>query len=144
MSVSRAPSAQSTPYAVRWFAELHREDVDYAGGKGANLGELTAAMLPVPDGFVVGAPTYAAYVSQTGLRERLMELLDGIDVEDTAALTAASAAAQELFDQTAIPTAIESEIRAAYERLAVKPRPCLSRCARRRPLRTRQRRRLQG
>ena len=118
MSVSRASSAQSTPYAVRWFAELHREDVDYAGGKGANLGELTAAMLPVPDGFVVGAPTYAAYVSQTGLRDRLMELLDGIDVEDTAALTAASAAAQELFDQTAIPTAIESEIRTAYERLA--------------------------
>ena len=42
--------------AVRAFAELSREDVPFAGGKGANLGELTSAGLPVPPGFVVGAP----------------------------------------------------------------------------------------
>ena len=73
---------------------MARDDVDYAGGKGANLGELTAAGLPVPEGFVVGAPAYAAFCEQTGLRERLAELLDGVDVEDTAALQAASAAAR--------------------------------------------------
>ena len=84
---------------MRPFARLGREDVDYAGGKGANLGELTSAGLPVPDGFVVGAPAYAAFLVQTGLRERLAELLDGVDVEDTAALQAASAAARELVDR---------------------------------------------
>jgi phosphoenolpyruvate synthase/pyruvate phosphate dikinase len=40
---------------VRRFGELTREDVDYGGGKGANLGELTSAGFPVPPGFVVGA-----------------------------------------------------------------------------------------
>ena len=40
--------------AVRPFAELSRDDVAFAGGKGANLGELTRAGLPVPPGFVVG------------------------------------------------------------------------------------------
>ena len=57
--------------AVRPFSQLARGDVAYAGGKGANLGELVRAGLPVPDGFVVGAPAYAAFCEQTGLRERL-------------------------------------------------------------------------
>jgi pyruvate, water dikinase len=103
--------------AVRPFARLGREDTAYAGGKGANLGELTAAGLPVPEGFVVGAPAYAAFCAQTGLRERLGELLDGVDVEDTAALQAASVAARALFDETPIPEPLAGEIRAAYARL---------------------------
>jgi pyruvate, water dikinase len=104
--------------AVRPFARLGREDTDYAGGKGANLGELTAAGLPVPGGFVVGAPAYGAFCAQTGLRKRLAELLDGVDVEDTAALRAASAAARALFDETPIPEPLAGEIRSAYMRLA--------------------------
>ncbi len=111
-------SARLLAEPVRPFSSLRREDVAYAGGKGANLGELTAAGLPVPDGFVIGAPAYAAYCAQTGLRERLAELLEGLDVEDTAALQAASAAARELFDSTPVPESLAREIRAAYERLA--------------------------
>jgi pyruvate, water dikinase len=107
-----------TEDAVRAFAQLRREDVDYAGGKGANLGELTAAGLPVPDGFVVGAPAYAAFLLQTGLRERLARLLDAVDVEDTAALRAASAAAREMLDQTPLPEPLAHEISFAYEQLA--------------------------
>jgi pyruvate,water dikinase len=103
---------------VRVFARLGRDDVAYAGGKGANLGELTSAGLPVPDGFVVGAPAYAAFLAQTGLRERLAELLDDIDVEDTAALQAAGTAARELFDDTPIPEPLQREIRSAYQQLA--------------------------
>ena len=103
MSIATDTDARTSVDAVRPFARLGREDTMYAGGKGANLGELTSAGLPVPDGFVVGAPAYAAFCEQTGLRERLAELLDGVNVEDTAALQAASAAARELFDETPIP-----------------------------------------
>ncbi len=116
-------STTSTPFtpkldAIRPFARLDREDVAYAGGKGANLGELTAAGLPVPEGFVIGAPAYAAFCEQTGLREHLGELLDAVDVEDTAALQAASVAARDLFDATPMPEPLQREIRSAYERLA--------------------------
>ncbi len=103
---------------MRSFAQLGRDDVAYAGGKGANLGELTRAGLPVPDGFVIGAPAYAAFLTETGLRERLAELLDDVNVEDTAALQAASVAAQALFDQTPMPEPLAAEIRSAYEQLA--------------------------
>ena len=118
MTVTHAEASPVTDEAVRPFAELRREDVDYAGGKGANLGELTSAGLPVPDGFVVGAPAYAAFLVQTGLRERLAELLDVVDVEDTAALQAASAAAQELVSETPVPEPLAREISFAYEQLA--------------------------
>ncbi|WP_433663200.1 phosphoenolpyruvate synthase [Nocardia sp. CA-128927] len=38
---------------VAGFGELRLVDADKAGGKGANLGELVAAKLPVPPGFVI-------------------------------------------------------------------------------------------
>ena len=119
MSIATDTDTRTSVDAVRPFGRLGREDTMYAGGKGANLGELTSAGLPVPDGFVVGAPAYAAFCEQTGLRERLAELLDGVNVEDTAALQAASAAAQGLFDETTLPPVIEGEIHAAYVRLGV-------------------------
>jgi pyruvate,water dikinase len=56
---------------VRPFSDLSTADVPYAGGKGANLGQLTRAGLPVPAGFVVRARAYAAFRVQTGLAERL-------------------------------------------------------------------------
>jgi pyruvate,water dikinase len=47
-------------YVVR-FAELGRGDIAVAGGKGANLGELTRAGLPVPPGFVLTTAAYRAF-----------------------------------------------------------------------------------
>ena len=40
--------ATATQTAVRFFDQLSRADVAWAGGKGANLGELTAAGMPGP------------------------------------------------------------------------------------------------
>lgn len=40
----------ATMEAIRWFDEIGLTDVALVGGKGANLGELTVAGLPVPRG----------------------------------------------------------------------------------------------
>ena len=50
------------PQLIRSFQELGRADVEFAGGKGANLGELTRAGFSVPPGFVVGAPVLSGAV----------------------------------------------------------------------------------
>jgi pyruvate, water dikinase len=86
--------------AIRPFAELSREDVSFAGGKGANLGELVATSVPVPPGFVVGAPAYAAFCEETGVRDRIAALLDPVDVDDTEALGTAARAARELVESS--------------------------------------------
>jgi pyruvate, water dikinase len=117
MTVTEADASRLLEQAVRPFSLLGRDCVDYAGGKGANLGELTTAGLPVPDGFVVGAPAYAGFCAATGLRDRLAALLDDVDVEDTAALQAASRAARAMFDETSVPEPLRREILSAYEAL---------------------------
>ncbi|BDT87327.1 phosphoenolpyruvate synthase [Nocardia cyriacigeorgica] len=45
------------------FAELRLADANRAGGKGANLGEMVAAQLPVPPGFVILRSCYEHVVS---------------------------------------------------------------------------------
>lgn len=97
------------PSFVRAFADLGRDDIAFAGGKGANLGELTRAGFPVPPGFVVGAPAYAAFAAES-LRERLSELLAGLDVDDTAALRDRSAEAQATVLSTPLPAEIATDL----------------------------------
>jgi len=41
-----------------WFSEISRNDVPLAGGKGANLGDMAQAGLPIPPGFVICTPAY--------------------------------------------------------------------------------------
>ena len=110
--------SQATIDAVRGFADLSREDVDYAGGKGANLGELTAAGFPVPPGFVVGAPTYAAFCDAGGLRERIERRLAAVDVEDTEALERASHDVRAEVEAEPLPEWLAEAVREAHERLA--------------------------
>lgn len=99
---------------VREFGELTRRDVAWAGGKGANLGELTAAEMPVPPGFVIGAPAFARFCDESGLRATLRELFAMTDVQDSAALEAAAGRARELVEQTPLPDWVTDAINAAY------------------------------
>ncbi len=55
------------------FAALGKNDAPIAGGKGANLGEMTSAGLPVPPGFVVAAEAYLTSMRQNGIRAEIEE-----------------------------------------------------------------------
>lgn len=102
---------------VRPFSDLSIADVPYAGGKGANLGQLTRAGLPVPPGFVIGAPAYAAFRNQSGLARRLREVLGRLDVEDTAALQDRAEQARQAVSETEMPAWLAEAITEAYEAL---------------------------
>jgi pyruvate,water dikinase len=116
--VSATAASAETTAVVRFFDDLRKSDVDYAGGKGANLGELTHAGVPVPPGFVVGAPAYATFCDEHGLRERIGAALSGLDSDDTAALEAAAEAVREMVRSEPMPDSIRAAIVGAYERLA--------------------------
>lgn len=57
------------------LVDLGRNDLADAGGKGANLGELVRAGLPVPEGFVVTTDAYASVISSLDLK--IVERLGG-------------------------------------------------------------------
>jgi pyruvate,water dikinase len=115
-TVESAP-AKAFELGLRPIADLGRGEIAFAGGKGANLGELVRAGLRVPPGFVVGAPAYAAFVEQTGLRDRIQARLDGLDVDDQAALEAAARDVRAMIEAEPVPTGIADEIRRMYEEL---------------------------
>jgi len=103
--------------AIRWFEELGIEDVAIAGGKGANLGEMTSAKLPVPPGFVITAPAYLDAIERAGVRARLQELTDRVVADDPASLEAAAEAARELIRSTPVPPVLADAVLAAYHRM---------------------------
>ena len=103
---------------LRRFEDLSRDDVDYAGGKGANLGELTAAGLPVPPGFVVGAPAYAAFCDAAACATGSQERLAAVDVDDTAALERAAKDVRVMVEDEPVPDEVAQAIRDAYLELA--------------------------
>src|SRR5512132_4428434 len=103
---------------LRRFEELSRDDVDYAGGKGANLGEMTRAGLPVPPGFVVGAASYALFCDRGGLRKRIEERLSATDVDSTAELEAAAHEVRAMVESEAVPDEVAEQIRKSYLDLA--------------------------
>ncbi|MGN6664724.1 MAG: phosphoenolpyruvate synthase [Solirubrobacterales bacterium] len=113
-------TAPADAKSVLPFERLNRADTDLAGGKGANLGELTAAGLPVPAGFVVGAPAYAAFCDETGLRERIAARLAGLDVNDTAALERASREVRKDIERQPLPSWLAARIGDGYEALVGK------------------------
>ncbi len=111
MSSTLAPSS-----AVVWFDDLTIDDVAIAGGKGANLGELTAAGFPVPEGFVVSAPAYLWAMESGGIRDRLAEVTSGDDRDETSA-TAAASELQRRVREVGMPERIRREVIDAYHRL---------------------------
>ncbi|MGI8458459.1 MAG: PEP/pyruvate-binding domain-containing protein [Propionibacteriaceae bacterium] len=52
---------------IRWFDAIGAGDVGLVGGKAANLGELVAAGLPVPPGFVITTDAYRRHAHETGV-----------------------------------------------------------------------------
>ena len=104
-------------HAIAWFQDLGVGSAGLAGGKGANLGELTAAGLPVPPGFVVTSEAYLAAIESSGAREKLQATILGLDADDDDALTSASELACSLVRSTAIPADVAQAVTEAYRLL---------------------------
>ncbi len=103
--------------ALAWFEELGVADVAIAGGKGANLGELTGAGLPVPPGFVVTSEAYLDAVERSGARAELARLLAEVDTTDPDGLTGAAERAQQLVRETPLPPELARAVLDAYHKL---------------------------
>lgn len=103
---------------IRWFEELSKADVPIAGGKGANLGEMVHAGLPVPPGFVVTAAAYRVFVDEAGLREEIARRLTAVDVNDRQALEHTADAIQDRIRAAPMPPAVQADLLDAYRALS--------------------------
>jgi pyruvate,water dikinase len=107
-----------TRYVVG-FDALSKDDTAIAGGKGANLGELTQAGLPVPPGFVVTAGAYLAAIEHGGVREDLRAAFEAAlgAARRPGELASASERLQGLVRKAGVPAEIRNAVLAAYRSL---------------------------
>lgn len=107
--------------SVVWFSEVGREDLGLVGGKGANLGELTRASIPVPPGFVVTADTYFRFIQSNALEPLIKKDLFGLDVQDSRQLNERAARIRQRIVEAHMPQHIAEEIKEAYRELGEGP-----------------------
>ncbi|MCM1487482.1 MAG: phosphoenolpyruvate synthase, partial [Firmicutes bacterium] len=74
---------------IRKFNEIGKDDVMIAGGKGANLGEMTRAGLNVPSGFVVTADAYRSFLAENNIDAEISALLDEAGADEQRLFSAA-------------------------------------------------------
>ncbi|MCU4925708.1 phosphoenolpyruvate synthase [Halobacteria archaeon AArc-dxtr1] len=102
--------------AVVWLEEVSGDELNRVGGKGASLGELTSAALPVPPGFVVTTDAYRSFIQAAEISEELHTAID-VDTTDPSELAAAAERAQELIRKTPVPAEIRTALRSAYHEI---------------------------
>ena len=81
---------------IKPFTSLSKADVAVAGGKGASLGEMIQAGIPVPEGFVVLEEAFESFLKENDLHTEIDALLHGVDHEKMHTVEHASEQIQSL------------------------------------------------
>lgn len=95
---------------VRGFKNLTKEDVGIAGGKGASLGEMRRARIPVPEGFVVSSKSFEEFMKENKLNTKIDKILDSVDTRNINTVKKASDKIQKLILDRSIPEQIENRV----------------------------------
>jgi len=104
---------------INFFDELGKEDVLLVGGKGANLGEMFRAKIPVPEGFVVNVNAYKKFLDENPeIKEEISRILKETDVRNTKMLEANTKKIRDFIMSVKMPSEISDEIKKAYKKLS--------------------------
>ena len=102
--------------------KLGKNDIDKVGGKNASLGEmishLTDLGVSVPGGFATTSEAFNKFLIDTGLQNKIKDALQGLDVDDVAALTATGKKIRDMIIEQELPKDFEQEIREAFAEMS--------------------------
>ena len=102
---------------IKNFTELGRNDAKIAGGKGASLGEMTQANIPVPPGFVVLADTFEKFIEETDINVEIDSILHKVNPHEVHTVEGASEEIQAIIKNAVMPEDIKMEIMTEFDRL---------------------------
>jgi pyruvate, water dikinase len=103
--------------AVVWFNEVTKGDIPLVGGKGANLGEMVHARIPVPPGFIVTADAYFRFLEARNLTGEIRRYLEGLDVNDSKKLQEVASLVKDKISSVPMLPDMVKEIKEAYLKL---------------------------
>ncbi len=103
---------------VLFFKEIDKHDLPSVGGKGANLGEMTQAGFPVPDGFAVTVASYDLFLEKNEMAAKIEEVLKAVDVNNSDQLEKASKDIAKIIGTGDIPEEVERAVHKAYKKIS--------------------------
>src|SRR3989344_9074034 len=103
--------------AILWFSEIDKDDIPLVGGKGANLGEIARAEFPVPDGFVITAAAYFAFLRENKLMTKIRHLLSTVHFERPDSLLRVSSLIKKEIVHGEVSEKLKEELFFSYEKL---------------------------
>ena len=107
---------------VLWYQELGMGDVNKVGGKNASLGEMISnlanAGVQVPGGFATTSHAFNEFLEQSGVNQKIFDILATLDVDDVNELAKVGAQIRQWVIETPFQPALEDAIREAYEQLS--------------------------
>lgn len=107
---------------VLWYENLGMGDVDRVGGKNASLGEMISNLanmgVQVPGGFATTSFAFNEFLEQSGLNDKIYQLLDKLDVSDLAALASCGKLIRQWVIDTPFLPEMQLDIEQAYIKLA--------------------------
>ncbi|WP_339806114.1 PEP/pyruvate-binding domain-containing protein, partial [uncultured Marinobacter sp.] len=106
---------------IIWFEKLGMSDVERVGGKNASLGEMISnlanAGVSVPGGFATTAHAYREFLAKDGLRDRIDEALDALDVSDVNELARVGAEIRQWVLEQPFPEKLDEHLKTAFASL---------------------------
>jgi len=102
---------------IRDFKNLTKNDVHLAGGKGASLGEMTLANLPVPEGFVILSTSFDRFLKEANIYEDIDADLHAVDTDKVHTVEKASEKIQATIMSAEMPEDIKQEILKFFKKL---------------------------
>ena len=104
---------------IKWLYEIDKTSGPIAGGKGANLAEMFNNKFPVPPAFIITTKAYEYFIEKTGIKSKIYEILDSINVDNTGELEEKSKQIRELMINAEMPEELKEEIIESYEDLGI-------------------------
>lgn len=105
---------------IRNFNKISQQDITIAGGKGASLGEMTKAKIPVPPGFVILSTAFEKFLEETDLNVEIDSILHSVNHKEIHTVENASTKIKTLILNAEIPKDITEEILKAFKKLKAK------------------------
>lgn len=102
---------------IKQFKEINKDTVSQTGGKGASLGEMTGAGIPVPPGYVILTDAFERFLSETDLTQEVEAELGKVNHEEMLSVERASEHIRELILNAEMPKDIADEAMKSFEEL---------------------------
>lgn len=103
---------------IAFFKDIDKNDTSFVGGKCANLGEMTQAGFPVPNGFAITTTAYDIFLKENDIVKKIYDILATVDADDPAQLDSASTRIQKMIINGKLPDEVIHDVIASYKKLS--------------------------